>query len=297
MADGAAGIVLNYWQPDPALARFVSGYHVYTLGLPPQERIDDVFFPGWTNVRFTFEADPWRVRIGRRLFDPVPVSALFGPTSHAAYSNSGSGRLVGAGLTPVGWKLVFGRSALRYANRVTDLESLWGGRAAALRRALASTDDPAPVFDSFFHEAIARAGPPDPLVERVFAMITDPAVTAAADLAERVGVNGRALARLSQSHFGFTPKLLLRRARFVRALIDIQHFERGHWSEAVALAGYHDQSHFTRDCRLFLGMPLSQFMALPKPLNEASARLRATILGAPAQALHRPPERNIPQPA
>lgn len=52
-------------------------------------------------------------------------------------------------------------------------------------------------------------------------------------------------------------------------------------------AGYYDHSHFLRDCRLFLGMPLRDFARLPKPMAEISMRLRAQVLGAPTQALHR----------
>ena len=61
---------------------------------------------------------------------------------------------------------------------------------------------------------------------------------------------------------------------------------RGNWRTVVLEAGYHDQPHFVRDCQLFLDMPLSTFVAMPKPLFQASLRLRAVVIGAPAQALH-----------
>ena len=65
----------------------------------------------------------------------------------------------------------------------------------------------------------------------------------------------------------------------------------GHWSDARGPAGYWDQSHFLRDCRLFLDMPLGAFVALPKPMAELSIKRRSETLGAPAQALHRAPRR------
>ena len=52
--------------------------------------------------------------------------------------------------------------------------------------------------------------------------------------------------------------------------------------------GYHDQSHFIRDAHEFLGMAPGDFLRMPRPINAASTRLRRAMLGAPAQALHRP---------
>ncbi len=43
----------------------------------------DWFLPATANVRVAFAADPIEVRIGRRVFSPLPQASLFGPTSHA----------------------------------------------------------------------------------------------------------------------------------------------------------------------------------------------------------------------
>jgi hypothetical protein len=59
------------------------------------------------------------------------------------------------------------------------------------------------------------------------------------------------------------------------------------WASRIE-ASYYDHSHFNRDAQEFLGMSPSEFLRLPKPLNDASARLRTQILGAPAQALLQP---------
>jgi len=93
---------VDYWLPDPRLGDLVSGYHRYAVTLGPGERHLDVFFPAWANIRFRVAGEHWRMRLGENRFD-VPDAALFGPTSHAGYSEGESGTVVGAGLTPLGW--------------------------------------------------------------------------------------------------------------------------------------------------------------------------------------------------
>lgn len=291
---GRAGerFAIRYWKPDPKLAPYVSGYHAYSLNLAPGERAEDVFFPAWANIRFTLDAEPWRVRLGRRLFDPVPTAALFGPTSHAGYSNGGSGTLVGAGITPRGWARLFGRDASVFADRIVPLDQLLGAAASSLEAQVRAGAPPRALFDGWLTERLGATMAEPAEVGALFAALNDPAMDMVAALEERIGVAGRALNRLSRASFGFTPKLLLRRARFMRALMGAVALGRGRWSEALGPAGYYDQSHFLRDCRLFLDMPLGAFVAREKPLAELSMKLRTERLGAPAQALHSPARRD-----
>ncbi len=279
---------MRYWEPDPALRPYLFGYHVYEVMLPPGERMHDVFFPAWSNIRFTIEGEPWSIRIGRRSFDPVPAAALFGPTSEAGYTSFGRGTMIGAAITPRGWARFFGRDASLHADRVTPFDRLLGEEATGLWLRLRAGAPPREVFDAWFLDRLAKTAPEPPEIASLFDAVNDPAVGTAAAAAERSGLGGRALGRLSRGAFGFTPKLLLRRARFLRALMGALAMERGHWSDALAPAGYYDQSHFLRDCRLFLGMPLGAFVAFPKPVAEVSMRLRTQRLGAPTQALHGP---------
>lgn len=275
-----------YAPPAPHLARYITAYDAYEARLAPGEQRADVFPPAWAAIRFCSRPVNWGVRIGRRQFDPGPPDALFGPTSHAGLSRFEAGRMIGAGLTPLGWARFIGRDAWRFADRVTSLDSIWPERAGRLRAALEAADDPAAAFDGFFTDLLARTEPEEEAVGRLFPLLLDPGVVGIGDLVERMGMAQRPLARVSTTHFGFTPKLLLRRARFMRALVRMLQVERGGWKELVVAAGYHDQSHFVRDCQLFLDMPMSAFVRRPKPLFETSLRLRAAVLGTAAQALH-----------
>ncbi|WP_176473108.1 helix-turn-helix domain-containing protein [Sphingomonas lenta] len=252
----------------------------------PGEEARDVIPPAWAAIRFAEDDFDWGAKIGRRTFDPGPRNALFGPTSHAAYTRFATGRCVCVGLTPLGWARFVGRDAAPFADRITPLETVWRDRTEALRAAVLEADDPAQAFDAFFTDLLIRTPPEDEAVARVAALLLDPEVLTIKEMTERTGIDARHIARLSTRYFGFTPKLLLRRARFMRALIASMQVGRGGWKALVVAAGYHDQPHFIRDCQLFLGMPISSFMLKPKPLFELSLRLRAQVVGTPAQALH-----------
>ena len=277
---------VRYWQPDPGLARYVSGYHDFRIALAQGQRQTDTFFPGWANVRFTFDAERWSIRIGRRMFDPVPDNALFGPTSHAGYSDAGSGRLVGFGLTPAGWAQLFPRVDLSlFADRVVPLEHVLPG-CADLRRMLGETCDVPAVFDRYLLERLSGGSLNNPHIAPLMAALGDPAIVAVPELCSRLDLTSGRLLRLAKANFGFTPKLLLRRARFLRALDVLETLDRGQWRDAAGQAGYWDGSHFLRDCHLFMGQPLGDYLKMPRPINRASRALRSEVLGAPMQSLH-----------
>lgn len=275
-----------YAKPAPHLSRYITAYDAYHARLRPGEEARDVIPPAWSAMRFALDGFEWGARVGRRNFDPGPRDALFGPSSHAAFTRFGPGRCACVGLTPLGWARFVRRDASIVADRIVPLEEVWRDKAGALRAAIERADDPAAAFDCFFTDLLDSTEPEDEGLGRTLTLLVNPEVLSIAQLAERAEMEPRQLARACARHFGFTPKLLLRRARFMRAMIRMLRTSRGGWKQLVVEAGYHDQSHFVRDCQLFLDMPISAFMRRPKPLFEASLRLRAAVLGAPAQVLH-----------
>ncbi|WP_085810897.1 AraC family transcriptional regulator [Sphingomonas sp. TZW2008] len=286
--DSATPDTAEFWRPAAALAPYISGYARYVIGGAPRRRIADVFFPAWTNLRFTLHAEgDWSVRLRRRRFDPIPPAALFGPSGHAGYVDAPRGTLVGIGVTPRGWARLFGGDASLLADRVVPLHDQIAS-AAELHAPLSAGAAPKPLFDDWLLTRLARAEPEQPAIADIFACLADPEVDTAAALSERTGLKPALLLRTTRRAFGFTPKLLLRRARFVRALMAAEQGERGNWHVAVRAAGYWDQSHFLRDCTLFLGQPLGCFHAMERPLNRASIAARARTLGQPMQSMTPP---------
>lgn len=284
-----ADFQLEYWPAEPALAGSVSGYHRYSVTPNAGERHADVFYPGWANIRIQTAGDPWRLRIGENNFDPVPRASLFGPTSHAAYSDCGAGTLVGAGLTPLGWYRLTRIEATEVADRIIPLETVIGAEAAQLAATLAGAaggDEIKAAFDLFFRRLLRpRRG--EDRIAAIHALLAQERHPSVSEAAGQLGINDRSFNRLANAAFGFRPKLLIRRARFLRSLLALREPSDEPWSARISQT-YYDHSHFVRDSHDFLGMSPGEFLRLSKPMNEASTRLRHQILGAPAQALLTP---------
>lgn len=279
---------MRYWKPTPALAGLVSGYHLYAIQTPPGELHLDVFQPSWGNLRIVLTPKTeWSVRIGKAAWRPVDDCALFGPSSHVTWSQSGSGIMIGAGLTPLGWARLSKVSAARWANRIDDCEAVFEGSIKALRPLLCAApgDDSLPLLlDAFLIGAMARPTRLDPAITRLDAALLGSAGVTVRALAEQVGMTVRSLERLATRAFGFPPRLLLRRVRFLRSLHAIRRAAPHDRTAALDL-GYTDYSHFVRDAHDFLGMAPGAFLKLDMPLFKQSVLLRDKVLGAPAQAL------------
>lgn len=278
--DAANGPVA-YWTPDPRLAGYVSAYHRYRVVLPPGAVLRDVVFPSWMTIRIAIDDPaPWSLTLGPRETSPMPLAAVVGPTSYAGYCTATRGTLVGLGLLPAGWARLFGGDLSRYANRVVPLAAL-DRTADSLRAALAVSPHPAPVFDAWLLARLDASVEADPMVARIFALLDDPAITRIETMAERLDLSPRALVTLTRRNFGFTPKLLLRRGRFLRALSATLMAPTGDSAAVLEAAGYWDRSHFLRDCHAFLGCSVRDFLARRGPLNPIAMEARRDVIGAP----------------
>jgi AraC-like DNA-binding protein len=285
---GAQHVEIEFVVPAEPLRPYVSGYQCVAVETPSDRPIEDLFYPGWANLRFTLEGEGWRARLGAATAAPVPPAALFGVSAHAARVQVWSGRLVGAGVTPLGWASMFGVEASRFADRISPLEELLGDEAEALWSRLAAVDHRGgwtAILDDWFMTRLADApAPPAELVD-IQRLLIDPKVSTVEEVAAAAGVSTRHISRVSLRYFGLPPKLLIRRARFMRTLMMLRADDPRPWAHRLD-PGYHDQSHFVRDCKFFLDLSPTAFFALPRPILEASTRTRAAAVGAPVQALH-----------
>ncbi|WP_225204742.1 helix-turn-helix domain-containing protein [Novosphingobium huizhouense] len=278
---------MAYWRPSPALAPFVSGYHFYAVDPPAGERHRDVFQPAWFSLRvLRTPATDWTVRVGRGRSQAVPPVALFGPSSAVTWSESDAGEVVGAGLTPLGWMRLTRIAAADWADRVDDPATVFGTDLAQLARDLrASPPEQAPaLFDRFLAPLLDRPARAEDRVATMTEALLDPTVQSVRQLAMQVSATERTIERLAQRAFGFAPKLLLRRSRFLRSLHAMWDTDRGERALAID-PGYTDYSHFVREAHAFLGMTPGRFMRIGTPMLARSFALRRERLGSPAQAL------------
>jgi AraC-like DNA-binding protein len=280
------GGVARYERPAEQIRDLITGYHFYRA--PPGQARSDWFLPGTANIRISWLNKPIAVRIGERLFDPVPQAALFGPTSQAIHADTRGGFMVGIGVSALGWSRLFKQPATYVADAIVPLDEFWPTEdTAALSRLLHDHDvarPVAPLLDSFLEPRLLEEHPDEELIGQLAGLIVDEGVGQVSDIVRAMQVDERRVRSLAKSYFGFTPRQLLCRTRFLRSIISVA--GSGGSSIAVAVSeSYFDQSHFNREARRILGMTPARFVELDKPFLTASLELRPKVLGAVTQAL------------
>lgn len=282
---------MRFFQPDPVLAPYLSAIYLNDIEVAPGERMVDMLHPEWANLRF-MEGDPGVASIGPGPLQQTPSCVLAGPTCYSTRFETGTVRSWGIGFLPLGWTSFFGSPAELYADRAVDAEQDPEFQPLVALRPLLSdpNSDPhaqAAAINCHLIGLLSNARPPDPNVIRAHAALADPNVATVSELAASVGLPERSLERLSRRAFGFTPKLLLRRQRFLRTLGTVMLDRARSWSGSLDLQ-YYDQSHFSRDFLRFMGMTPTAYMARPHPIVDAAVRGRMAAAGAPMQVLHQP---------
>ena len=252
--------------PAPALAHLLTRYEIWS---PP--RIDGSgegdralwVLPGEARIVIAQADGQLAALIGNRRYDALPKVTLFGPTSRATRLTSSGGPVVAIGLSALGWAGIVGRSAAALGDRVVAAADLFSGRlVAGLAGTLAPgcSDGLVNRLDAVLGMAPPTRCPDEPLVLGLTAIIEEGSVCVAEEAGEQLGVASHVMRRSALRHFGYPPKVLLNRRRFVRALERMIVSNRG-YSEA-AQHGYFDASHFIRDAKRFLGMTPRRFLAL-----------------------------------
>lgn len=264
----APDVSVRVYYPHPDLERYVTFYYFVEATGP----LTDFLYPEWGNVRLNVSGD-WMVLNDPR--DPaIPAHrVLFGPTDRRGEIITGGGKTVGFGLTPGGWARLIGSDASRLANRVVEITDEIDLEVAALQAGLMADgdDDAAGVarFDAALLDLLNRRAPTPPAALAVdHALRQQPRDVAS--FAEIAGMSERSLHRICLRTFGFPPKRLLRRQRFLYTLGLIRITPDPRFGTLID-PEYHDQSHFNRDFHDFMGMSATEYAATPRALMQAAA--------------------------
>lgn len=290
-AGNDTSVEVRFALPSAALAPFVTTFYCTFVHRAPEGGwVEDHLHPEWANLRFLARAPASQVIGPGELVECAPIT-LAGPTSRATRFRIGEGQAWGIGLLPAGWAALFGADARDYADRVIDgaadpVFAALGPLAAELERTQGGFSAELAVIERHVARLLEGAVP-DPAIARLTAALVDPDLATVAELAERMGMTVRSLERLAMRAFGFPPKLLIRRQRFLRSLAQYMLDPSLKWLGTLDWR-YHDQSHFVRDFRRFMGMSPSAYAKLDKPLLTAAARARMKAVGQAMQGLHRP---------
>lgn len=279
---------MGFRQPAAALRPLVSAYYWLAARDGP---VDEYLHPEWTNVRIAL-AGQWRwQQVSKAAHFPTGMT-IFGPSSCAARISAERGAAVlGFGLLPLGLARLVGVPAGGLANGFAPLADVWGPDADAMGAALRATADPdewARILDAVLLERLAMAPPAHPLVALGHRALAEGRIDTVEAFAVQLGVSVRTLERLSARLFGFGPKSLLRRQRFLRTLDAVQKAPPGAVLAEHLGLDYADQSHFVREFRAFMGMTPSEYLRLPRVVMRRAAAAREQLMGETMQVLQVP---------
>jgi AraC-like DNA-binding protein len=177
-----------------------------------------------------------------------------------------SGRMAGiqANFSPIGARLLLGRPLDAFANRMVQLEDVWGAEATGLTAELADAPTWAARFerlDCHFIRRIAAASPVHPSVAWALERLLQTRGQIRIDsLVQQIGWSRRHLIERVHHEFGLAPKTLARVLRLGHAVSLLRRDGAARLAEVAADSGYYDQAHFTRDFREFTGMTPGAFL-------------------------------------
>ena len=278
MSDDGFTLDVRSFRLSPRLEPYFTALYCMTIaGADDQPRFD-LIFPEWTAMRFTQSGSPPLSGIAPEEPSPTWPFIFCGPASRAVRLNLKSSRFWIFGLRPAGWATYVEEDASAHADRICD-----GSRAAAaapfapildiVNSATGEIDTVARCIEDHLSGLSApRVAAHDSIVACEKAL-KDPQVANVTLLADRVGVGRRTLERLCLRYFGFTPKLLLRRQRFMRSLARFTGEPEHGWSRCLD-GQYVDQAHFVRDFRRFMGTTPSEFAESRGPMLHAALKRR-----------------------
>lgn len=280
MREDGPPIGLRYFVPAPLLRGVVSSYYVFHADMASYT---DVMRADLPQMRFTVRgAADYHFPDGR--MQSAQRATLLGPT-FGAYRFDAKGPLLvfGIGLQPAGWATFIREDASLYADRVVDLELLFGpiilDMLATLQRVTHINEMPA-VADRLMAALLAQMPEPSSWFARIadswLASALSPEVD---DLVENVGMSSRQVERLAKRIYGAPPKLLARKYRALKAAAALARGGQP-WFD-IAGDAFSDQSHFIRECRQFMGVTPNRLIARTPLVTRLSIERRSVLSALP----------------
>lgn len=284
-------LVAEFREPPPEFAGcFTSIYHL-TLDVPEgAPQVTDYLQPEWANIRFFCGTQPEASIAERQVSGAGFVGT--GPSSLPCRFSLGRVRMWGVGFLPLGWARFFDEDASSVTNLICDGAAHPAfAHFAPLAEVLCDPEADLEEQYAALVNGLAGAMRPsrdEPRIARVHAALVNGDHASVHALADACAMSIRTLERVCTRYFGFSPKLLMRRQRFMRSLTTFM-LQRGGrpWTEAMD-AHYHDQAQFTREFRDFMTMNPSEYAALDHPILTSFMEARAKIWGSAAQTLDPP---------
>lgn len=285
----APGLRLHLFRPAPALAPYITLY--YRTEVIAKEPVEDCLPPEWANLR-AGRGTIYEAAVGSAPLEAVPLSVLSGPTSRATRLRIAQGDFWGVGLLPLGFAQFVRASAGEYADGFRDLTEIaaLGHFHEILETVIAdpsNSDRAVATFDTAFQAMLAKPVRASEMILDAHESLLSDDMASVAALQSALGMGNRTLERFCRRHFGFSPRLLLRRQRFLRSVSRFLVDPSLKWIGSLD-SHYYDQAQFVREFRAFMGMRPREYATMAHPITLTALRARSELLGPPMQILHPP---------
>jgi AraC-like DNA-binding protein len=279
-------VSVRFYRLSEALQPYFTALYATTIECEPGGLVTDYLHPEWAALRFTEGPAPIAC-VGRGEMVPQWPFVANGPTSQSIHFGVTCSRIWGLGLQPAGWSKFVGQPANGFSDRTVNgsTHEAFALFAAILEIVNAAGGDADAIAGGINEYLMRHASRPVPNEAQILACqeaLRDPDMANVSELGERLGISERSLERLCGRYFGFPPKLLLRRQRFLRSLAQFMLDPHRNWSEALD-GQYYDQAQFVRDFRSFMGMTPSEYADAPHPILEKIMAQRMADQGAAPQ--------------
>ncbi len=303
----ACQVRVEFCQPPADLARYFTTFYVAEItvpgGGPSDGTVSDYLHPEWGNLRL-LSSNVVRAECETAVGPDRIVSdtnfIATGPSARAVRFTLRTTRVWGIGFLPLGWAKFVRVPAGDIANGVLDgnthpAMASFASLVAGLFHSQPDQSRELAWIIAYFRGRLSEPVVDEERILAIHAALVDPDVVTVAELVERSGASPRTVERVCFRDFGFPPKLLMRRQRFMRSLSQFMLDPSLKWIGAID-SQYHDQAQFVRDFRQFMGMTPRQYGGMPHPVLDVFVRERMRLAGSAVQALDSPRGTSIARP-
>lgn len=226
---------------------------------------------------------------GRMMFrdgraDPSHEVNLIAPLSLAApFEMAGPFHAIGAALSPLGWAALTGLCAKAHGNRLTPaaqhlgetIERLGAGWCDQYRAGHLSGQECAELLGDWIGRNLKPVNVRHArLIEDTGHWLSGAINPRLEDLHGRLSYCPRQVQRLVERYYGLPPRALARKYRALRAAAFLSLPHLSEEAEAELAEAFHDQSHMTREIRLFVGRTPARLAGADTPYLSEMLDLR-----------------------
>jgi AraC-like DNA-binding protein len=243
--------------PDLRLRSYIRSYVQRESGASDQEIVEPVVARLGVMLEFQF-GTPFEVPIyGKDSRLRAPKICVIGPMSQRTYCLLIRDQVetLTVLFRPHGFYATFGIPTSTFLNIGIEGHSVLGRGMSDLFERLGNANrfaDRVRLLDQFLLKPAELDRPFDRIQGALNRLVVAGHQIAIADVAVQAGATVRQLERRSLEYMGLSPKMLVRIARFQRAL-RMKSVSSGSWSDVAYKLDYFDQMHMIRDFKAFAG--------------------------------------------